>query len=174
MPELPEVAHRLERNFEGYVATAVLFVYTFIIGYTIFQRLTFQNPPSYTLQATLSLFTWMTWLSAGWALRYDSHFRFSLVRQNLSERVNYALRYVDVGLWILVAGIVFYFSLDVLQTRMESGRLILGTPVPLWLAYLALPVGMVGIGVRATQQIVRIRRAYRNGEDVTPTSDIRK
>jgi TRAP-type C4-dicarboxylate transport system permease small subunit len=116
----------------------------------------------------------MTWLAAGWAIRFDSHFRFSLVRDKLSNRMNYLLRYVDFVSWVGFALVVGFYSLESVQARMESGRTILGTPIPLWVAYVAVPVGMAVIIVRATQQMVRLRRRYKDGDDITPTSDIQK
>jgi len=166
------VLRKLERNFEGYIGTILLFAYTLLIGYTIFQRETFGDPPAYTLSVTLYLFTWMTWLAAGWAIRHDSHFRFTLLRERFSARVNYALRYLDMVAWIFFAGIVSVYLLETLQLRLESGRQILGTPIPLWTAYLAVAVGMGLIILRSAQKVVLIRRQYKNGEDITPTSKV--
>lgn len=163
---------KLERNFEGYIGSIMLFAYTLLIGYTIFQRSTFGDPPAYTLSVTLYLFTWMTWLAAGWAIRHDSHFRFTLVRENLTNRVNYALRYLDIVAWIFFAGIVTLYLLEILRLRLESGRKILGTPIPLWTAYLAVAAGMVLIILRSLQKAMLIRRQYKNGEDITPTSKV--
>jgi len=163
---------KLERNFEGYIGTIMLFAYTLLIGYTIFQRETFGDPPAYTLSVTLYLFTWMTWLAAGWAIRHDSHFRFTLLRERLSNRVNYALRYLDIVSWVFFAGIITVYLLETLQLRLESGRQILGTPIPLWTAYLAVAVGMALIALRSVQKAVLIRRQYKNGEDITPTSKV--
>ena len=166
------ILRKLERNLEGYVGTILLLAYTLLIGYTIFQRQTFGDPPSYTLSVTLYLFTWMTWLAAGWAIRHDSHFRFTLLRERLSARANYLLRYVDMVAWVFFAGIITWYILEILQRRLESGREILGTPIPLWTAYLAVAVGMVLIILRSLQKLVLIRRQYKNGEDITPTSKV--
>jgi TRAP-type C4-dicarboxylate transport system permease small subunit len=114
----------------------------------------------------------MTWLAAGWAIRHDSHFRFTLLREQLSARANYLLRYVDTVAWVFFAGIVTVYILEILQRRLESGREILGTPIPLWTAYLAVAVGMALIIVRSMQKVVLIRRQYENGEDITPTSKV--
>ncbi|PSQ37564.1 hypothetical protein BRD05_00310 [Halobacteriales archaeon QS_9_70_65] len=165
---------KLERNFEGYVAIVLIALYTLLIFYTVVQRVTFENPPSFTLNGTLFLFTWMVWVAAAWAIRHESHFRFSLARNNLSNRANYVLRYVDFATWVSFAAIVGYYSIELVRRRLATGRPVLGTPIPQWTAYLAIPVGMTLIVLRATQQILRIRRRYDNGEDVTPTSDISK
>ena len=169
------LAGKLERNFEGYVATALLFVYTVLIAYTILARqLPVVEPPTMTLDLTLAMFTWMTWLATAWAIRFESHFRFTLLRENLSNRANYALRYLDMLLWVATAGLVVFLTYEITVTRFESGRLIFGTPVPLWVAYAAVPVGMGLVLLRAVQQIVTIRRQYQNGEDITPTSSIQE
>lgn len=168
------IISELEENLEGYVAIVLLVLYTSLVFYTVVQRLTFENPPSFTLNGTLFLFTWMIWIAATWAIRHDSHFRFSLIRQQLSNRVNYILRYVDLVFWVSFAVIIGYYSIELVQRRISTGRLILGTPIPLWVAYLAIPVGMAWIILRSIQQIGRIKRKYENEEDVTPTSDITK
>jgi len=165
---------KLEENFEGYVAIVLIALYTTLIFYTVVQRITFENPPSFTLNGTLFLFTWMVWVAAAWAIRHESHFRFSLARTRLSNKANYVLRYVDFVTWVSFAAIIGYYSIELVQRRVATGRPILGTPIPLWVAYLAIPVGMALIIVRATQQIIMIRRKYHSGEDVTPTSDISK
>jgi TRAP-type C4-dicarboxylate transport system permease small subunit len=166
------ILRKLERNFEGYVGTIMLFAYTFLIGYTILSRSAPWDPPQYTLSVTLYLFTWMTWLAAGWAIRHDSHFRFTLLREGLSNRANYVLRYVDLVAWIFFASIVTWYLFEPLQRRFESGREILGTPLPLWTAYLAVAVGMIIIIIRSLQKAVLIHRQYKKGEDITPTSKV--
>jgi TRAP-type C4-dicarboxylate transport system permease small subunit len=169
-----EMLEKVEKNFEGYIAIVLISLYTLLIFYTVVQRITFQNPPSFTLNGTLFLFTWMVWIAAAWAIRHESHFRFSMARSKLSNRANYLLRYVDFVMWVSFAAIVGYYSIELVQRRLATGRPILGTPIPQWVAYLAIPVGMTLIIIRATQQIVMIKRKYDSGEDVTPTSDISK
>jgi TRAP-type C4-dicarboxylate transport system permease small subunit len=169
-----EMLGKVEKNFEGYIAIVLISLYTLLIFYTVVQRITFQNPPSFTLNGTLFLFTWMVWIAAAWAIRHESHFRFSMARSKLSNRANYLLRYVDFVMWVSFAAIVGYYSIELVQRRLATGRPILGTPIPQWVAYLAIPVGMTLIIIRATQQIVMIKRKYDSGEDVTPTSDISK
>jgi TRAP-type C4-dicarboxylate transport system permease small subunit len=90
----------------------------------------------------------------------------------VSDRANYLLRYLDLVAWVGFAGIITRYSIPLVLDRMEYGREILGTPIPLWTAYLAIPVGMGIVIVRAIQRFVQIRRAYEDGEDVTPTSSI--
>lgn len=165
---------KVEENFEGYIAISLIAVYTLLIFYTVIQRVTFQNPPSFTLNGTLFLFTWMVWVAAAWAIRYESHFRFSIVRSKLSKRANYLLRYVDFIMWVSFAAIVGFYSIELVQRRLATGRPILGTPIPQWIAYLAIPVGMALIIIRATQQIIIIKRKYNDGKSITPTSDISK
>lgn len=166
------ILRKLERNFEGYIGTSMLFAYTVLIGYTILSRSAPWDPPTYTLTVTLYLFTWMTWLAAGWAIRHDSHFRFTLLRESLSPQANYLLRYMDLVGWVFFATIVAWYIFETLQRRLESGREILGTPIPLWTAYLAVFVGMILIIVRALQRAILVRRQYKNGEDITPTSKV--
>ena len=171
--DLRRAVERAFTHLEGIVALAILAVYTAIIALDVVQRTLWGGSFTWSLDIVLGLFTWMTWLSAAFAVRHQSHLRFTLLRKKLSNRANYAMYWLEYVAWIVVMGLVLRFSVPIFRNRWETGQVVVGTEfVPAALLYLAVPVGMALLMVRATEQIVRVRRAYRRGADITPTASI--
>ncbi|WIV67898.1 TRAP transporter small permease [Natrialbaceae archaeon AArc-T1-2] len=171
--EFKDAVRRATAHLEGLLALAILAVYTTIITLDVIQRTLWGGSFTWSLDIVLGLFTWMTWLSAAFAVRHRSHLRFTLVRKQLSNRANYVMYWLEYVAWIVVMGLVLRFSVPIFLDRWETGRIVVGTGfVPSALLYLSVPVGMGLIVLRATEQIVRVRNAYRRGEDVTPTASI--
>ena len=171
--DVRRIVGRVFAHLEGAVALTVLAVYTAIIALDVLQRTLWGGSFSWSLEIVLVLFTWMTWLSAAFAVRHRSHLRFTLVRKHLSNRANYLMYLLEYVAWIVVMGLVLRFSVPLFLDQWETGRVVVGTEfVPAALLYLSVPVGMTLLLVRATEQIVRLTGEYRRGEDVTPTASI--
>lgn len=163
---------KLEKNFEGYLAMILLLAYTGIIIYDITNRLLTGEQLLWGLTTILGLFSWVCWLSASMAIRSQSHFRFTLVRQKVSNRMNYLLYWLDTILWVAVIGVVAYFSVGVLMSRMSTAVVISGTDFPRYLMYASVPVGTFLMVLRAIQQIISVTKEYRDGKNIAPDSSI--
>lgn len=162
----------LNRNLEGYLSLVLLIVYTAVIAQDIFRRWFLGSQTNWGLEVTLMLFTWMTWLAASFAIQRESHFRFTLIRERLSQKLNYYLHYLDTFLWVAISSAIIYYSYFELVSRMATPRNILGTPIPSYVAYIAIPVGFVLILFRAIQKLYVIRKRFKNDENVKPDSSI--
>jgi C4-dicarboxylate transporter DctQ subunit len=168
-----EYLFELEKNFEGYIGILILAVYLFIQAVNIIQRWILGTQFSWALTVTLGLFTWMCWLTAAWAIRRGAHFRFTLFRSKLSNTTNYYLHYLDTLLWIIIASIISYTSIGILIKRINQGNTIIGTSIPRYLTYAAVPVGFLFILTRSIQKLYLIRKKYKNGENIIPDASIR-
>lgn len=164
---------KIERNFETYLAIVAIVVYTLIILNKIVSR-TFYPWLVVTWQeeVTIGLFIWAAWLATASLVRKDGHIRFSLFVQEFSNRRVYAVYVIEWILWLLLAGVVVYFSIDWIQQYVESGSDIIGTAVPKYFLYLSVPVGYGLIVVRVLQQAVIVTRKYRAGEELSTASEV--
>ncbi|WP_276258873.1 TRAP transporter small permease [Haloglomus litoreum] len=152
-------------NFEGYLAALLLFVYLFIILYDVGTR-NFGRPPVWGQEVVLGLFIWLAWLSTAYAVRTNSHLRFTLVFERLSQRGVYAVYVLEWVLWVAFAGVIFWYSLDITANVMETGTTVVGLPIPVWLFRASIPVGFGLILLRVAQRAVITTRAFRAGEEI--------
>jgi TRAP-type C4-dicarboxylate transport system permease small subunit len=150
----------------------LLFIYSSLIIFDVAQRILIGEQTTYGLPVVLMLFTWMAWLAASWGIRREAHLQFTLLRWKLSERANYILQYVDMLLWLAIMGTVFYLSVIELQGQIETSRPIIGTPIPNYTGYIAIPVGIGLLLIRVLQRVAIIQHKYKNGESLKPESSI--
>jgi TRAP-type C4-dicarboxylate transport system permease small subunit len=162
----------IEYGIEGYLALAFLLGYTLLISVNVIMRFLTGSPTPYGLEIVLGMFSWASWLSVSFALRHQSHFRFMLVRERISERMNYALLWVEWVLWIVVMGIILREAIPELLFLQETGATTFAAGIPRWLLFLSLPVGLGLILLRTIQQMVTMTKKYRSGESVIPDSSL--
>lgn len=167
-----KMVSKIEKNLEFYMSFIFLLIYTVVIIQDIFRRIVFSNSSTWGLEIVLGLFTWVVWVAASLAIRQRSHFRFTLTRSKMSNRVNYYLHYVDTFLWIIIASVILRFAIIDLNRRLITHRNIIGTPIPDYIPYISVPVGFALIMFRSAQKMYIIRKEYNSGQDVTPDSSI--
>ncbi|WP_254838896.1 TRAP transporter small permease [Natronomonas marina] len=161
------IARDVERNLEGYVSTVLMLSYTAIILYTVVLRtLGIQIQQLYIQEVVIGGFIWLGWLSVSYVIRTDGHLRFTYFSKDYSARKTYVVYVVEWICWLVFAGIIFWFALDVLQTRIDSGGRITGTDVPSYLLYLSVPVGFGMILLRVLQQAVIVTNQFRRGKEI--------
>lgn len=152
-------------NFEGYLSGALLLVYLFVILYDVGTR-NLGTPPVWGQQIVLGMFIWLAWLSTAYAVRTNSHLRFTLVFERLSQRGVYAVYVIEWVLWVAFAGIIFWYSLEITANVIETGTTVVGLPIPVWLFRISIPVGFGLILIRVAQRAVITTRAFRAGEEI--------
>lgn len=156
----------LDEKFEMYLGIVLLLGYTAIILVDIFRRTFLGTQSVWGLAIVQGMFVWVAWLSAAYAVRHNAHIRFTLLLQLASNRVTYAVYFIEWTLWLIVGGVIFRYSLNVLNDYQVSGAEVVGTPVPRYLLYLAVPVGFGLILIRVAQQMYLVTRQYRDNQDI--------
>lgn len=160
------IGRDVERNFEGYLATALLLIYAFLLSINVLRRMIYGNEFLWTQDIIIGMFIWMSWLATAYAIRTRDHLRFTMVTKRMSNRQRYVVSWVEWILWICVAGVIVWYSQGFLEPYLRSGATVTSTPVPEWLLRIAIPVGFGLMLVRVLQMMVIMTRKYRNGEEI--------
>ena len=106
---------------------------------------------AFTEELTTNLFVWSCFIGAAAAAKRGAHLGFSLVVDNISSQ---ARRWVSVGVTLLTLsmfGIMFYLSLDMIQTQIMLKQETPALGMPEWIISLAIPVGAFFCFVRFAQ-----------------------
>jgi TRAP-type C4-dicarboxylate transport system permease small subunit len=89
----------------------------------------------------LYAFVWLSWFSMAKHGRYGTHLAFGELRARLPQAAQRGLELLDCLLWLVVGAIVIYTSYGIVQKQVAMGQTVFGTPIPVALASLAVPVG---------------------------------
>lgn len=162
----------LERYFEGIVSLVLLGIIFIIIFSDIVRRTAGYGQTTGAFEVAIGLFIWMAWMTTSFALRHESHFRFTLFRLKMSNRQDLSIYVIEWFLWYMLVGLLFIQSIPEYQRFVISGRYLVGTPIQEHWMYLAIPVSMALLLLRITQNVYFKLSQYRRGEDIKPDAQI--
>jgi C4-dicarboxylate transporter DctM subunit len=156
----------VNENIELVLSIFLLLSYSSITLYGIVSR-TFGTGVSWRTTVVNGLFIWMAWLGGAYAVRHRDHLRFTLFLERMPNNIVYVIYWVEWVSWFIVAGIIFRYSIQIVNNYQEAGRTIVGTSFPLFPLYMSITVGFALILLRVVQQMYTTTRQYRAGEDIS-------
>jgi TRAP-type C4-dicarboxylate transport system permease small subunit len=113
-----------------------------IIFVEVFRRFLFKVQEPWSTSIPIYLFIWLAWIGLAFNTKMRSHLSFPEVRGRLPYNAQFACLALDTVLWLTFGVIVMYSAWDQVAIMMRIGSVVEGTDnLPLWLAYLAVPVG---------------------------------
>jgi TRAP-type C4-dicarboxylate transport system permease small subunit len=114
---------------------------------------------------SIYVFIGMSWLGCAYHVRTRGHLRFDGIRRRLPLALRHWCYLVDDVLWLVLAVIVIYATLDLVRVQVRLGSMLEGTEtIPLWVATAAVPFGWALISLRAVQDIVLLILGHRRAE----------
>jgi C4-dicarboxylate transporter DctQ subunit len=145
---------RLEMAFIGAaIAFAGCLLFVNVVG-----RYVFHAPISWAEEVSLYLIVWMVFIGGSVAMRTRGHIAMDLLPLMLTPANRARLAMFTGSVVLVFLAVLFYYSLEHTLRVRASGQL---TPVlqgPMWLTYLAMPVGSALMFLRMSQVLWRAAR----------------
>lgn len=142
-----------------------------ILGANVFLRYVFLIPIDWAEELAIRLVIWMVFVGASTLVRQRGHLAIDILPRMLTPRSRASL---TMFVWVF-SGCFFawLFVLSAQHTYMtySSGQILPMLQAPIWLSYLAIPVGSVLMIFRIAQHIVNFIR-YRTHLPCADGSDI--
>jgi C4-dicarboxylate transporter, DctQ subunit len=155
----------LDDNVERYLMFALYAFIAAIVGGEAVWRYAAGAQTQWGGTAAIHAFIFLSWLGCAYHVRRRSHIRFDAVRNRLTPRAQFACYVIDDLMWLLMAVVVIYHSIGLVQMHMGLGATLEGTDhFPYWIAVAAVPVGWALIVIRALQDIVLLVEKYRRSD----------
>jgi C4-dicarboxylate transporter DctQ subunit len=151
------VDHALGRAEWAFIGAALAFTSVLLFANVIL-RYVFLAPINWAEELTLYLMVWIVFVGGSVAVRTRGHIAIDLLPLVLSPASRRRLAIAVAFAALAFFAVFFWYSGEhVLRVR-SIGQ---STPVmgaPMWLAYLAMPVGSSLMGLRTVQFLYRMRR----------------
>ncbi len=145
----------------GFVALAMIFA-SILLFANVLMRYLFLSPIAWAEELTIYLMIWVVFIGSSAVIRLKGHLAIDLLPRVLSEtgrrRLFCAVQAVGVAFF---AALVLYGSEHTLRV-MRSGQVMPVLQAPMWLAYLAVPVGAALMFIRSMQLAVTALRSSRD------------
>ena len=154
---LDHLSQKLER---GFLAGAIIFS-SLLLFINVIMRYVFLYPIYWAEELCRYLMVWMIFIGASQVTLQGGHVAVDIVPRLLPKRVNRVLAFLVNGMSIVFCVVLAYFAYKQMRRVKIAHQISPAMELPMWLAYLAIPLGTVLMSIRYVQQM--ILRA--NGKD---------
>ncbi|CAM4356343.1 TRAP transporter small permease [Lacicoccus alkaliphilus] len=159
---MKKIFHRFEEGF--LIATLVLMV-ALIFGQVV-GRYVFQNAPSWTEEFARYIHIFQVWIGAGYAVKIRKHIRVTAFVDMFNGATRKVMDIASTIIWFLLVVLVAIFGTQLVMATFQYTQLSPATQIPIWIVYLAVPLGALSMAVRLVQQLINIsRKDYSNIKD---------
>jgi len=141
---------KLERNF---LAWAIIFS-SLLLFVNVITRYIFLFPIYWAEELSRYLMVWMIFIGASQVTLKGGHIAVDIVPRLLSKRANTTLAFTVNFICILFSLVLVYFSLKQMMRVRIAHQISPAMELPMWIAYLAIPLGTALMLIRYIQQII--------------------
>lgn len=128
-------------------------------------RYVFFRPLAWAEELTMYLMAWIVFVGGSIVVRTRGHIAVDVLPLFLSRPGNRRLRIAVAAVATVFFGALCYYSGQHTLRVRAAGQVMPAMLAPMWLAYLAMPVGSLLMGIRTLQLLVRL---VAGNEDAAP------
>ncbi|WP_347310449.1 TRAP transporter small permease [Defluviimonas sp. SAOS-178_SWC] len=140
---------------ERWIVGGAMLLAVCILLANVFLRYTFAAPISWAEELAIRLVIWMVFVGCSILVREQGHLAIDLLPRSLSDRMRGGL---TILVWLISGAFLAWLLLVSSQHTINayrSGQVLPMLQLPIWLGYLAIPVGSLLMIVRILQHIGR-------------------
>jgi C4-dicarboxylate transporter DctQ subunit len=146
---LDEISNKLEK---GFLAWTIIFS-SLLLFVNVVMRYVFLLPIYWAEELVRYLMVWMIFIGASQVTKFGGHVAVDIVPRFLSKRANTFLTITVNLICILFCILLAYYSFKQMLRVKIAHQVSPAMELPMWLAYLPIPMGMVLMLIRYVQHI---------------------
>ncbi len=157
---------RIDANLEQWLVSFFYAYFCVIILVEVVRRYFFGASSPWGEMTARYAFVFLVYIAAAQVAKSRDHIRIDLVPSLLGPRPRFYLYlYFDL-LYLLLAALVIFYSIKVMQISATTGTLMISLDLNVALAQAALPLGWTLLAYRVVQRFIRTVQAYRDRNEV--------
>ena len=157
---------KIDDNLEKWLIGIAYAYFCLIILVEVVRRHVFSATSVWGEMTARYAFVFLVYMAVAEVARTRDHIRIDVVPRSLGPRGRFYLYlYFDL-LYLVLAGLVVWYSLQVMKLQIDTRTLMTGFDVNMAFAQAALPLGWGLLMYRVLQRFARTLRSYRQHGDV--------
>ncbi len=146
---------KLDEQIEPYLASIFLIIFSLLTFVQVVMRYVLQNPLTWTEELCRFAFIWFVYMSASYAVKYQRHVKFSFFVDLLPKRLKWLFKLLALLLWLGFLLFLDFYSFKVVGHLFTSMQTSPALQLPMYVIYLAVPIGSIMMTIRVLQHIAR-------------------
>jgi TRAP-type C4-dicarboxylate transport system permease small subunit len=145
---------KIIQNLDEYVLMVMLCASTLLIFFQVIMRYVFMNSLSWSEELARYMYVWQTWIASSYAVKLGRHLRITSVIDKAKGRRRAFLELVVIVLWLGFSVFLCFKSAELCSLIFDQEQTSPAMNAPMWLAYMAVPVGTALMAFRLVQQFI--------------------
>lgn len=141
-------------NIEKYLLFVLLAAMTIIVGMQVIARFILHDSLSWSEEIARYLLVWTTFIGASLGVKQGAHIGVEAFTLLLPKKARKVVNYIAVVLCVIFCVAVLIESSTILQKQIATNQISPAVQMPMWIPYLALPVGTVLMTFRFIQSVI--------------------
>ncbi|AET69715.1 TRAP-type C4-dicarboxylate transport system, small permease component [Desulfosporosinus orientis DSM 765] len=141
-------------NLEEYLCTMLLSIMTIVVFYQVFCRFVIKAALPWSEELSIYILAWVTFLGASIGVKRGSHIGVEAVIVLFPKKIQryfVLLSYIFCTVFFVI---IVYYGLLIVQKQIITGQVSPAMRIPMYYAYLSVPVGSILIVIRFVQKFI--------------------
>jgi len=148
----------IDVKLEEWVLMLTLTVIVLLVFLQVLSRYVFNNSIGWSSELSRYLLIWITWVSASYVIRTGEHIRVTTIINMFKPSVQKVIEVFVIICWAIFALVMAIEGTKVVLNIKLMNQTTSTLGLPMWIVYLAIPVGGSLMIIRLIQQIYFIYR----------------
>ncbi len=133
------------------LAAMVLLIFGQVIG-----RYVLGSSPSWTEELARYIHIFQVWIGASYAVKLREHIRVGAFIERFGGVPRQILETIGILIWFAISLFLAVFGTDLVLTSMQNGQVTPALQLPMWIPFIAIPLGGAGMAIRLIFQIIKV------------------
>lgn len=149
----------LDKNLEEFLVLITLLGMTILIFGQTFLRFTIGKTPSWTQELAQFIQVYFVYIGAIYAIKADAHIRITLLGKKLSKSLQKPFNFIGLFGFLLFCLVITIWGGHLCLEIKRFNQLSAAMQLPMFIPYLAVPLGGFAMSVRLIQKIVKLYKS---------------
>ncbi|MER2009213.1 MAG: TRAP transporter small permease [Psychrobacillus sp.] len=119
-------------------------------------RYVFSSAPSWTEEMARYIHIFQVWIGASYAVKLRQHIRVEAFITRFHGVFRQVLEILSIIIWFVMALFLAVFGTELVLSSINHGQLAPAMQIPIWIPYLAIPLGGIGMAIRLVIQVKEV------------------
>lgn len=141
-------------KFEEKFLVILMVIEVILVFLQILSRKIFKVSMPWSEELARYMFIWLVWVGASYATKERKHIVIDVLYERVSPKKQRIFKIISTIIWIVFLVFMSYISIKLTYSVYSGNQIAVGSGMPMWIAYLAIPVGVIMMLIRLIQNII--------------------
>ena len=145
-------------RFEESILVATLVIMVLLIFGQVIGRYILGSTPSWTEELARYIHIFQVWIGASYAVKFRQHIRIGAFIELFKGLPRKILETVSIVIWFIIALFLAIYGTQLVLASLHNGQVSPALQIPMWIPFIAIPLGGGGMAFRLISQIIEVWR----------------